>query len=93
MDRREALQDLVACNRAGWFAIRHRDGWWVGTDEGVTCYAEHELASAAMTILWLREGGRRLDYWVTRFPGESVKLAGDHTPKHSLEEALALYEL
>lgn len=89
--KRASMQDMVAANRIGWDAIQHKDGWWVGTENGVTCYADHDLARAALTIIWQREGGRKLSYHIKPFTGANVA-NGEHTPKLSAVEALNRYE-
>ena len=86
-----SLQGLVRCDRIGWDAIRHKDGWWVGTQRGVTCYGDHDLARAALTIIWQREGGRQLNYRIKPFTGANVA-NGEHTPKLSAVDALNRYE-
>jgi len=86
-----SLQRLVSCDRIGWDAIQHKDGWWVGTDKGVTCYEDHELARVALTIIWQREGGRQLNYRIKTFTGANVQ-NGEHTPKLSAVDALKRYE-
>ncbi len=79
------IQDQVKPNRIGWFALRHKDGWWVGTSTGVTCYETEELARAANTIATEREG-RRV-FKIETFTGANVK-NGEHTPKFSAEQAI-----
>ena len=85
------LHGLVSCDRIGWDAIQHKDGWWVGTPKGVTCYADHDLARAALTNIWQREGGRQLNYRIKPFTGAN-KAAGEHTPPKSAVDALRDYE-
>ena len=92
MNTKKELQRMVSCDRIGWFAIQHKDNWWVGTDKGVTCYKDHELARVALTIIWLREGGRELNYRIRRYTGAKVQ-NGEHTPKLSAVEALQRYEV
>lgn len=77
--------------RVGWWALQHRDGWWVGTDRGVNCYNTHEFARVALTILWQREGGGAINYRVKRFTGANI-VAGDFTPKKTAEQAIKDYE-
>ena len=79
-------------NRKGWHAVRHRDGWWVGSKAGVTCYENRIDARAAMTILWQREGGKKLNYSVAVFPGNPMKDVGEHCPTSSAVEAINRYE-
>jgi hypothetical protein len=86
-----SLKRVVSCDRIGWDAIQHKDGWWVGTEKGVTCYGDHELARAALTIIWQREGGRQLNYRIKPFTGANVA-NGEHTPKLSAVDALKRYE-
>ncbi len=81
----------VSHNKIGWDAIKHKDGWWVGTDKGVTCYNDHELARAALTIIWQREGGRQLNYRIMKFTGADIN-TGEYTPKKSAVQALQDYE-
>ena len=88
---RRSLHAVVSCDRIGWDAIQHKDGWWVGTEKGVTCYADHDLARAALTIIWQREGGRQLNYRIKPFTGANVA-AGEHTPPKSAVDALRDYE-
>ena len=85
------IRDLVKPNQIGWFAIRHKDGWWVGTDAGATCYKERALARYALTIIWQREGGEQLDYRIEPFTGADVD-AGEHTPEKSAEDAMRDYD-
>ena len=85
------IKDLVRPNRIGWEAIQHKDGWWVGTDKGVTCYGDHDLARYALTVIWQREGGRQVNYKIKPFTGAD-RLAGEHTPLKSAEEAMLDYE-
>jgi len=87
----DAVSDKVAKNVLGWFAIRHKEGWWVGNEDGVTCYAERELAQYALTIIWQRDGGRQLNYRIHRFTGAD-HITGETTPKYSAEEAMTRYE-
>lgn len=82
----------VEFNRIGWLALRHKDGWWAGTEEGVTCYGDPELARVALTVAWQRDGGRSLNFRIQTFQGDAVK-AGDYTPRFSAEEALSRYEI
>ena len=84
-------ENLVGCNIVGWEAIQHKDGWWVGSCNGVTCYANHDLARAALTIIWQREGGRAVNYRIKTFTGADV-CAGEHTPPKSAVEAMQDYE-
>ena len=88
---RRSVQRLVSCDRIGWDAIQHKDGWWVGTEKGVTCYGDHELARVALTIIWQREGGRQLNYRIKPFTGANVQ-NGEHTPKLSAVDALNRYK-
>jgi len=88
---RHSVQRMVSCDRIGWDAIQHKDGWWVGTEKGVTCYGDHELARVALTIIWQREGGRQLNYRIKPFTGANVA-NGEHTPKLSAVDALKSYE-
>lgn len=82
----------IAPNKVGWLAIQHKDGWWVGTEAGVTCYKEIALAKAALTIIWQREGGGRLNYRIFRFTNSNLKRVGEHTPPKSARQALKDYE-
>ena len=84
--------EYVKPNVPGWWAIQHKDGWWVGTAEGVTCYGIHDLARAALTIIWQREGGHRLDYRIKNYDETGTVNAGEHTPPKSAAEAMAAYE-
>jgi len=86
------IKDLVKINQIGWFAIQHKDGWWAGTKEGVTCYKERYLARVALTLIHARSGERLLKYKIEIFPKNDLKEAGDFTPKYSAEEALKLLE-
>lgn len=84
---------FVKINRVGWHAIKHKDGWWVGTDDGVTCYRTLQLASAALTIIWQREGGKKLEFKIAVFnPGKALVRHGEHYPLKSAKQALEEYE-
>lgn len=87
----DCLQQLVSRDIIGMDAIQHKDGWWVGDGYGVTCYADHDLARAALTIIWQREGGRQLNYRIKPFTGAN-RLAGEHTPPKTAVEAIRDYE-
>ena len=92
MNKTELLEG-VGYNQIGWFALRHRKGWWLGNDKGVICYRDKDIASAALTIAWQREGGHRLDYRIEVFPAFiKLKDTGTHTPPKSAEQALRDYE-
>lgn len=86
------IEAMVQPNRNGWFAIRHKDEWWVGTDKGTTCYQERDLARYALTLIWQRDGGRRLDFRIFTFTGADAN-TGEYTPKKSAKQALKDYEL
>ena len=85
------IASQVGVNQIGWDAIQHKDGWWVGTSKGVTCYKNHDLARYALTTIWQREGGRRLNYRIKTFTGAEVD-AGEHTPVKSASQAMADYD-
>lgn len=86
------LANMVDTNRVGWEAIRHKDGWWVGTEKGVTCYSEHDLARMALTIVWQRDGGQALNFRIEKYTKVANKnVAPDYTPKYSAEEAMNGY--
>lgn len=87
------LEAMVAVNRVGWEAIQHKEGWWVGTEKGVTCYGDHELARMALTLVWQRDGGRILNFRIKEYTQVADNnVAPDYTPKYSAEEALKNYE-
>jgi len=86
------IYPLVQLNRVGWECLRHKDGWLVGTSEGVTCYGDHMLARAALTIAWQRDGGRALNFRIVTFTAEDLVRTGEYTPKHSAVHALYRYE-
>lgn len=88
----ELIKAKVAPNRIGWYALRHRDGWYVGTDDGVTCYADHDLARAALTIAWQRDGGRRVNFKIVTYIEPSIHLTGEYTPQKTAIEAIHSYE-
>jgi hypothetical protein len=87
------LDALVAFNRVGWEAIKHKDGWWVGTEKGVTCYGDHDIARMALTLVWQRDGGKQLNFKIEKYTEVANKKADpDYTPEYSAEDALARYE-
>ena len=91
--KKEDLEKLVAFNRVGWEAIKHVDGWWLGTEKGVTCYADHELARVALTLAWQRDGGGKLNFRIAEYTQVADKnVAPDYTPIYSAEDALKNYE-
>lgn len=79
------MKHLVETNHIGWEAIQHKDGWWVGTENGVTCYGDRQLAKAALTIITRREGAYR--FRIATFTGADVR-TGEHTPPKSAEQAM-----
>jgi hypothetical protein len=87
-----ALTELVKPNRVGWECLRHKDGWFVGTKEGITCYGEHMLARAALTIVWQRDGGRAINFRIVTLTDADVVNAGEYTPEHSAVHAMYRYE-
>jgi hypothetical protein len=89
--RKAQLSEKVCLNEIGAHAIRHTDGWWVGNDKGILCYKDHYLARVALTILWQRDGGKKLNYSIQTFTGADT-INGTHTPKFSAEEAINNYE-
>ncbi len=82
---------LIETNRIGWLAIMHHDGWWVGTDKGVTCYADEQLAKAALTIIWQRDGGQRLKFRIRKFTGATVR-TGEYATVKSATQAMKDYK-
>lgn len=82
----------VSRNQPGWLAILHKDGWWVGDNNGVFCYSDPEVAKAALTIIWQRDGGKRLNFRIQPFPGGNVRKSGDYTPAKTIEQAIKDYE-
>ena len=86
------IQDMVAVNRVGWEAIRHKDGWWVGTEKGVTCYGDHDFARLALTLVWQRDGGKKLNFRIEKYTEVASKPGPDYTPEYGAEEALKRYE-
>jgi hypothetical protein len=78
-------QIQIAPNQPGWFALKHKDGWWVGTKSGVTCYRDKQIAMAANTVAFEREG-RKWVYRICEFTAAdkaSLVQNGEHTPKFS----------
>jgi hypothetical protein len=85
------LQAQILPNRIGWYAIKHRDGWFIGTASGVTCYATEELARAANTIanerVWDQGSGYPYPFRIQVFT-EACHPNGEHTPKRSASAAV-----
>ena len=79
-------EDEVAINRDGWFCLRHKDGWLVGSEKGVTCYRQRQIARAALTFAVEREQGRMV-YSIEVFRAKNVRPDGEHTPVLSADEA------
>lgn len=75
----------------GWWGLRHRDGWWVGSSAGANTYDDIYLARVALTILWQRDGGKSINYKIERFAGANI-ITGDFTPQKSAEDAIKDYE-
>lgn len=88
---KEKKKQLCRRNVIGDFAIQHKDGWWVGDDEGVLCYPDRDMARMALTIIWQRDGGGVLNYKIDTFTGADT-ITGTETPKYSAVEAIARYE-
>jgi hypothetical protein len=87
------ISEMVAVNRVGWEAIRHKDGWWVGTDKGVTCYGDHQIARMALTMIWQRDGGGPLKFKIEKYTHVADKqTTPDYVPKYGAVEALRNYE-
>lgn len=88
------IHPLVQKNRVGWECLKHKDGWLVGTSEGVTCYGDHMLARAALTIAWQRDGGRQLNYRIVTLTEADLDRydAGEYAPKYAGVHALYRYE-
>lgn len=81
----------TAIDQPGWWAIRHNEGWWVGTEQGVLCYEDFEMARIALTIRWQMDGGGPLHYRIRKFPGPTV--AGDEIKStKTAEQAIIDYE-
>lgn len=80
-----SLESQIRPNVVGWFAIRHKDGWWA-------CYQDHTLAKAALTIVFRREGRHSGPFLfrIETFTGATQK-AGKYTPKLSAKQALEGY--
>lgn len=82
----------TAIDKAGWWAIKHNDGWWAGTADGVICYEDYEMARVALTMRWQMDGGGKLLYRIKQFPGVDTVAGEAHVPKKSAEQALTDYE-
>lgn len=80
--------DEVGVNKVGWYCLRHKDGWFVGTEDGVTCYRQHDIARAALTIAIERERGRWNTYRIETFRTGALVKKGEHTPELSAAQAL-----
>jgi hypothetical protein len=77
----------VGTNKDGWYCLRHKDGWLVGTEKGVTCYRQEYIAKAALTFACERENGRMV-YKIDTFRlTKDLKPAGEHTPLLLADEA------
>jgi hypothetical protein len=86
-----SIKKLVKINKIGWFAIQHsKEGWWIGTPKGVTCYKDHDLARVALTMIWQMDGGKELMYSVKPFTGASRRIT-DHICEIDGAEAMARY--
>lgn len=79
-------EEEVGVNVVGWFCLRHKDGWFVGTEKGVTCYRQHYIARAALTFAIERERGRWNTYRIATYTGAPIH-NGEHTPELSAEQA------
>ncbi len=63
----------VEIDHPGWWAIRHRDGWWLGTEEGVLCYEDYDFARVAMTLRWQMDHSQQpFGYSIKKWPGPTV---------------------
>lgn len=81
------VADEIGFNKDGWYCLRHKKGWLVGTKEGVTCYRHQYLAKAALTFACEREKGRimyRIDVFKRT---KDLVNTGEHTPMLSADEA------
>lgn len=87
----EPLNMNTSPGRIGWWGIKHRDGWWVGTNKGANTYEDHYFARMALTILWQMEGGKACCYKIEKFTGANI-IAGEFTPNKSAEQAIRDYE-
>ena len=65
--------------------------YYVGNTQGVVCYRYKLLAQAALTILWQRDGGGRLNYRITTYTGDPVVDTGEVETKLTSEQALKNY--
>lgn len=84
------LSKLVDYNHEGWYALQHiKEGWWVGTEKGVLCYQEYDIARYANTVMWLREKKKR-NFAIKVFTGAN-KMTGEYKPKRAAGPALAEY--
>ena len=91
-DLKKDLAAKIKINRPGWYALRHKDGWWVGGAAGVTCYRTRPIAAYALTLAWQRDGGKQLNFKVDRYPGDANVDAGTYTPALSAVDAIQKYE-
>jgi len=77
-------------NHPGWWAVRHKDGWWPGDENGVPCWEDKEIARLAMTMCWQRDGGGKLNWVVDQFT-EVTHKTGEYEPKYTFDEAMKRY--
>jgi hypothetical protein len=92
-DTAQDLERSVCKNRSGWFALRHKkDGWWVGKEDGVTCYETRTLAMVALTIIWRMDGGGVLNFEIQPFTQATHRSDQDYVTDMDGETAIRLYE-
>lgn len=92
-DKPKDIKDTeIGFNKAGWYCLRHKDGWYVGHAEGILCYKDHGFARVALTILWQRDGGGAVCYKIETYQGEPLVEAGEHSFKLSAVAAIRNYE-
>ena len=90
----EELRLKMAINRVDWWGVQHKDGWWMGTEEGVITFEDFDWARAFNTIMWQWDYGPRVWPFRVKILGElpTRKKEGDWVPKRSARAALKFYE-
>ena len=78
MEKKNQANDIAATKEQlgvghsiiGWHALWHiEENYWLGTDAGVNCYKDHELARMALTIVTEMRGDKGIEFCIKEFTG------------------------
>ncbi len=84
----EELEAQVGINKPGWYCLRHAtEGWLVGNEFGVLCYATEQLARVVRSVATEMDRAAS-SYIIQPFEENDYTYTGDHETEITSVEAI-----